>query len=87
MTNSTDRQFEEANGAVAKAVAVFVSEIELMIGRWDAVLPTYILETALMDLCLGLSDLGEELNPAVGPATRKLVAALAEYRDLRLEDR
>ena len=80
-------KFEEANGAVAKAVAIFVSEIELMIGRWDAVASTYILETALIDLCSGLSDLGEQLEPAVGPATRKLLTALAAYGDSRLEDR
>ena len=87
MSESTDRQFEEANAAVAQAVTEFLSEVDLMIGRWDAVDPTYILMAVLMDLSSGLSDLGEDLEPAVGPATRKLLAALVEYRDLPLEDR
>ena len=58
-----------------------------MIAKWDDVAPTYIIETVLVDPCSGLSDLTDGIEPAVGPATRKLLAALAEYRDSRLEDR
>ena len=87
MSDSEDRQLEEANSAITNAVTDFLSEIDRMMGQWDCVAPTYIIEAALMDLSSGLVDLGEELDPAVGPATRKLFAALAEYRDSRLEDR
>jgi len=32
-----ERQFQEADAAVDKAVAVFISKIEAMSGKWDAV--------------------------------------------------
>ena len=70
-----------------KAVTDFMSEIDLIMTEWDAVAPTYIIETTLMEVCSRASDLSDELEPVVGPATRKLFAALAEYRDSRLEDR
>ena len=87
MTDSTDRNYEEAAAAVAKAVTDFLREIDLMMGKWDAVAPTYIIEAMLVDLCSSVSKITERLEPAVGPATRKLLAALAEYRNSPLEDR
>jgi hypothetical protein len=87
MSASTDSQYEEINAAITQTVTDFTSEIDLMVANSDAVPPTYILAAALMDLCSGLANLGDELAPAVGPATRKLLAAMADYRDSRLEDR
>jgi hypothetical protein len=87
MTNRTERQFEETNAAVTKAVTDFVNEIGRIIVEWDAVAPTHIIETTLMELCSRASNLTDELETVVGPATQKLLAALAEYRDSKLEDR
>ena len=87
MSNSTDRQFEETNAAVTKAVTDFVSEIGRIMTEWEAVAPTHIIETTLMELCSRASNLTDELETVVGPATRKLFAALAEYRNSRSEDR
>jgi hypothetical protein len=87
MTDSTDRNYEEATAAVTQAVTGFLREIDLMMGKWDAVAPTYIIEAMLVELCSRVSKITDGLDPAVGPATRKLLAALADYRDSKLEDR
>ena len=55
--DDTERQFREADAAVAEAVAVFISEIELMSGRWEAVAPAYILESVLLALCEEMTKL------------------------------
>ena len=49
--DDTERQLREADAAVDKAVADFISKIETMSGRWDAVAPAYILESVLLALC------------------------------------
>ena len=51
MADNTERQLREADAAVDKAVADFISKIELMSERWDAVAPAYILESVLLALC------------------------------------
>ena len=77
-----DRQFDEAHAAVTRAAATFVSEIELMFGKWeDVVAPSYLVEVALMDLSTAVSELTDEFKDTVGPATSKLLDALADYRD------
>ena len=43
MSDSIDRQFEEADAAVTQAVTRFASEIESMFGKWEAVAPPYII--------------------------------------------
>lgn len=88
MEDDDHRQFKEANAAVTRAVAAFVSEIESMFGKWeDVVAPSYLVEVALMDLSTALSELTDEFKDTVGPATSKLLDALADYRDSRPQDR
>ena len=58
-----------------------------MFGKWKEVRPSYILETALRELSELLSPVGDHLKPALGPASLKLLDALAAYRDSASEDR
>ena len=45
MSDSIDRQFEEADAAVTQAVTRFASEIGSMFGKWEAVAPPYIIQS------------------------------------------
>ena len=87
--DDTERQFREADAAVDKAVAVFISKIELMSGKWDAVAPAYILEGVLLALCDEMTKLIDDpdLANVMGEAMLKLSDALANFRDSRWEDR
>ena len=87
--DDTERQFREADAAVDKAVAVFISKIESMSGKWDAVAPAYILESVLLALCEELTKLIDDpdLANVMGEAMLKLSDALANFRDSRWEDR
>jgi hypothetical protein len=87
--DDTERQFREADAAVDKAVAVFISKIESMSGKWDAVAPAYILEGVLLTLCEELTKLIDDpdLANVMGEAMLKLSDALANFRDSRWEDR
>ena len=88
MEDDDNRQFKEANAAVTRAVTAFVSEIESMFGKWeDVVAPSYLVEIALLDLSTAVSELTDEFKDIVGPATSKLLDALAAYRDSRPQDR
>ena len=88
MEGDDHRQFKEANAAVMRAVAAFVSEIESMFGKWeDVVAPSYLVEIALLDLSTAVSELTDEFKDIVGPATSRLLDALAAYRDSRPQDR
>jgi hypothetical protein len=83
-----DPQFEDADAAVTRAVTSFVSEIESIFGKWeDAVSPSYIVESALVELSAEVSKLTDAFKDVVGPATSKLLDALADYRDSEFEDR
>jgi hypothetical protein len=86
MDDRTERQFQKADAAVDQAVAAFMSEIEPMLGKWEAVAPQYILEHVLLALCTEVSRLVDE-SKIDGPDTLKLSNALADYRDSRWEDR
>ena len=72
MDEDTERQFQLADAAVDKAVAAFISNIELMSGRWDAVAPAYIVERMLLMLCDQMTkliddpDLANSMGPAMG---------------------
>ena len=83
----SDSEFQEADEAVARAVTTFVSDIDQAMVKWEAVAPSYILESVLSDLCSELPKLADGLESAVGPATQKLLGALAEYRDSQAVDR
>ena len=83
----SDSDFQEADEAVARAVTTFVSEIDQAMVKWEAVSPAYILESVLSDLCSELPKLADGLESTVGPATKKLLDALAEYHDLQAVDR
>ena len=83
----SDSDFQEADETVARAVTTFVSEIDQAMVRWEAVSPAYILESVLSDLCSELPKLADGLESTVGPATKKLLGALAEYHDLEAVDR
>jgi hypothetical protein len=54
-----------------------MSEIEPMLGKWEAVAPAYIVERVLLALCTETSKLIDESKIA-GPATLKLSIALAD---------
>ena len=82
-----DRQFDAADAAVTQAVTAFVSEFESMWRRWDTVAPSYIVESALLELATELSALTDDIKDVVGPATLKLLDAFVDYRDSRPEDR
>ncbi len=88
MGKSTDRQFQEANEAVGRAVAAFRIKIEGMLencasGKWVAVAPSYILQCTLLELCEEMSRLMDDprLVDLLGPAGMKLSNALVDYRD------
>ena len=55
-----------------------------MWGRWENVAPAYVIESALLELCTELSVLAPEIKSVAGPATVKLLDALAAYRDSEL---
>ena len=57
-----DRQFDEADAAVTQAV----SEFESMWGRWDTVAPSYIVESALLELATELSALTDDIKDVAG---------------------
>ena len=84
-----ENQIEEADTAVEQAVTTFVSEFESMWGRWEDVAPAYIVESTLLALCEDLCELSDEMKYVVrggGPATAKLLDAMAAYRDSNVED-
>jgi hypothetical protein len=86
----SDRQFREADAAIERAVATFISTIERMEGRWESVAPTYVIETVLLKLCAKLTELIDAPDLAtslIGSAEVKLSNALADYRDSRARDR
>ena len=89
MNDSTKRQFQQADAAVDKAVATFMSKIESMSGKWDAVAPAYVIERMLLVLCEEMTKLIDDPDLAniMGPAMLKLSNALADFRDSRWEDR
>ena len=83
-----DPQFEDADAAVTRAVIAFVNEIESIFGKWeDVVSPSDIVESALVELSAEVSKLTDEFKDVVGPATSKLLDALAAYVDSEVEDR
>ena len=79
-----EKQVQEADAVVTQAVSAFVSEFESMWGRWETVAPAYVIESALLELCTELSVLAPEIRSVAGPATLKLLDALAAYRDSEL---
>ena len=87
MTADINPEFKEANAAIEEAALVFVEKIVELFGKWGEVRPSYILEIALRELSELLSPVGDHLRPALGPASLKLLDALAAYRDSTSEDR
>ena len=84
-----EKQIEEADAAIDQAVTTFVSGFESMWGRWEDVAPAYIVESTLLALCEDLCELSDEMKYVVrggGPATAKLLDAMAAYRDSNVED-
>ena len=79
-----EKQVQEADAAITQAVGAFVSEFELMWGRWENVAPAYVIESALLELCTELSVLAADIKIVAGPSTVKLLDALAAYRDSEL---
>jgi hypothetical protein len=80
----TPQEMKEANVAIKEAVADFVGEIAGMFGEWEEVDPRFILETTLMHLSVQVSPLTDEHRSTLGPATHKLLDALAAYRASRV---
>ena len=87
MTADINPEFKEANAAIEEAALVFVEKIVELFGKREAVRPSYILETALLELSELLSPVGDHLKPVLGPASSKLLDAMAAYRDSASEDR
>ena len=85
----TKRQFQQADSAVERTVATFMNSIESMLGKWQVVAPTYIVEGVLLKLCEEMTKLIDNplLAEHMGPATLELSNALADYRDSRFVDR
>jgi hypothetical protein len=79
--------FDDADAAVTLAVTTFVNEIESLFDKWKDVAPSYIVESALVELSAEVSKLTDEFKGIVGPATSKLLDALADYRGSEVEDR
>jgi len=79
-----EKQVQEADAAIRQAVSAFVSEFESLWGRWENVAPTYVIESALLELCTELSVLAADIKTVAGPATVKLLDAMAAYRDSEL---
>ena len=82
MSDSIDRQFEEADAAVTQSVTRFASEIQSMFGKWEAVAPSYIMQNMLLELCTRVSQLAHEAKDIVEPETLKLLDAMDEYQDV-----
>ena len=77
MSDSVDRQFDEADDAATQAVTAFVSEFESMWGRWEDVNPSYIVESVLLELCTEVSALTDDIKDVAGPTSLKLLNAMA----------
>jgi hypothetical protein len=88
MSKSAERQFKEADAAIERAVTGFVSKINQMPGRWEAVAWDYIVRTTLLELCEQITKLIDDPSLAtyLGPAALKLSNALADYRDSAPEE-
>ena len=82
MSDSIERQFDEADAAVTQAVIRFASEIQSMFGKWEAVPPPYIMQNMLLELCTNVSKLAHEAKDIVEPETLKLLNAMDEYQDV-----
>ena len=54
-----------------------------MLGRWEAVTPSHVVEITVLEL----AKLNDDLKTIAGPATSRLLDTLAVYRDSRPEDR
>jgi hypothetical protein len=89
MDDKTERQFEQADAAVARLVYAFMTQVESMFGKWEPVASTYIVERMLLILCHRMTRLLDDPRFAqhMGPATMKLSNAMADYRDSRCVDR
>jgi hypothetical protein len=81
------RQFRQAEAAVDRAVADFVSKLDKIMGqcggRWDTVAASYVRDRALdamSDELAKLIDVGP-LSNLTGPAHLKLSNALADFHD------
>jgi hypothetical protein len=82
-----EKQVQEADAAVTRAVTAFVSEFESMWGRWENVAPAYVIESALLELCTELSVLAPEIKTVAGPATVKLTRCAGRLPGLGVDVR
>jgi hypothetical protein len=90
MADNTEQQFQEANVAIDRTVAAFFIKIESMSGKWDAVAGNYIIEGVVLRLCDEIAKLIDHPDFAkhnMSPAMMKLSNALADFRDVRWEER
>ena len=91
MTADINPEFKEANAAIEEAALAFVEKIVEMFGKWGEVRPpVHPRDARSKNLSELLSPADDHLRPALGPATLKLLDALADYRDVRgplIEDR
>jgi hypothetical protein len=87
--NDKANQLDQADAAIEKEAAAFMIQIESMLGEWEPVASTYIVEGVLLKLCDRMTKLLDDPSFAehMGPATMKLSDAMADYRDSRYVDR
>jgi hypothetical protein len=82
-----DPDFEEADASTDALVELFTDDLESLMGKWQDVAPSHIVERVLVRLSEDLPALTDDLKIVVGPATSRLLDALAAYRDSQAEDR
>jgi hypothetical protein len=78
-----DRDYHKADAAIERAVTDFVGTIDKLMGRWETVAPSYIVERMLLAMSDELAKLIDDpiLADLAGPAQLRLSNALADFRD------
>jgi hypothetical protein len=85
-----DRQFREADAAIKSTVGTLINSIKQMMGRWESVAPTYIVQSVLLGLSEELPKLIDDpvlADRILGSEELKLSTALADYRESHREKR
>ena len=67
-----EKQVQEADAAVTRAVTAFVSEFESMWGRWENVAPGYVIESTLLDFWPPISRPSQDRRRRPWPPTGTL---------------
>jgi hypothetical protein len=88
--SNADRQFREADAAIKRTVGTLMNSIKQMMGLWESVAPTYIVQRVLLELSEELPKLVDDpvlADHILESAELKLSKPLADYRNSRQEER